>query len=258
MKLLIVPIIIALFAGIGGGSGYAYMRASKAFVADSAQRADSIKAHPPKPHAEEDSTAAEPVLHDVVTDSAGHDAHEHDVHEPETPADSMRALAAARASLKESTKGLHDAAPVSHATPETTRGVKPADARTPAVHATTAPAAHAAPVTEHSAKSDAATAPPKRADKPTAPSTGAVAAALRGARNEAMATALPEQRLAKIFGAMQAKEAGKVLDQMGDDDVRMILGMMSDRQAAAILSTFTAARAAAITRGVTRTPDIKP
>ena len=102
MKLLIIPIVIALLAGIGGGSGYAYMRASKSFVVDSAQRADSLKAHPPKPKA--DSTAAEPELHDVVPDSV-----EHEVPAPETPADSLRALAAARTALKDGTKGLHDA-----------------------------------------------------------------------------------------------------------------------------------------------------
>ncbi len=308
MKLLIIPIIIALFAGIGGGSGYAYMRASKKFTADSAQRADSLKAHPPKPHADEDSTANEPELHDIEPDSA-----EHAEEVPTTPADSLRALATARSELKQATKGLHDATPSHDAADhgeKPTRGEKPSrDVKPEVSHAEKSVAGHAAkpeashevkgeathaaaqekrstaiksvaPKTEaaHDAKpadthaaadthADAAhgvkpegasSAAAKHSEKPGAPSTGAVAAALRGARNDAMATPLPEQRLAKIFGAMQAKEASKVMDQMNDDDVRSILGMMSDRQAAAILATFPAARAAAIARGASRTPDIKP
>ena len=94
MKKLLLPVLIAVLAGVGGGSGFAYMRASKAFVADSVQRADSLKAHPPAAY---DSSAH--------GDSASH-AERHDslpVVEPlpPTPADSIRAVEAARASLHE-------------------------------------------------------------------------------------------------------------------------------------------------------------
>ena len=78
------------------------------------------------------------------------------------------------------------------------------------------------------------------------------AGGLRGCSNDAMSTALPEQRLAKIFAAMSPKDAAKVMDQMPDTDVRSILALMSDRSAAAVLSQFTPARAATITKGASR------
>ena len=75
------------------------------------------------------------------------------------------------------------------------------------------------------------------------------AQSIKTAASNASQTALPELRLAKIFGAMQAKDAARVLEQMSDTDIRLILALMSDRQAAAILSALPAARAATITRG---------
>ncbi len=197
MKQLIIPIVIAILAGVGGGSGFAYMRASKAFVADSSQRADSVKANPPTKVAEHDSTAAHAPHESVATVSVPTPAHEE-----LTPADSIRALVAARATLKSETKGLADAKPV-------------------------------APT-----KVDAS-AEPHALVKPLV-------------KIEVLQASLPEQRLAKIFGAMQAKEASKVLEQMTDGDVRTILSMMSDRQAAAILTSFSPQRAAVISKGAVR------
>ncbi len=104
MKQLIIPIVIAILAGVGGGSGFAYMRASKAFAADSSQHADSVKANPPKKEAEHDSTAAN-TAHDSISVASAPIP----THEEVTPADSIRALVAARATLKAETKGLADA-----------------------------------------------------------------------------------------------------------------------------------------------------
>ena len=207
MKQLIIPIVIAILAGVGGGSGFAYMRASKAFAADSSQHADSVKANPAKKVTEQDSTATHTAPDSVAVESAPVPAHEE-----LTPADSIRALVAARATLKAETKGLADAKPVAAVVAGPVKGES-----TPEIHA---------------------------AAKPVA-------------KIEALQTSLPEQRLAKIFGAMQAKEAAKVLEQMTDSDVRTILSMMSDRQAAAILTSFSAQRAAVISRGAVRAPDSK-
>ncbi len=106
MKQLIIPIVIAILAGVGGGSGFAYMRASKAFVADSSQRADSVKATPPATVVEHDSATTHAPLDSVAVGVPM------PVHDTLTPADSIRALVAARATLKADTKGLPDATPV--------------------------------------------------------------------------------------------------------------------------------------------------
>jgi hypothetical protein len=198
MKQLIIPIAIGLLAGLGGGSGYAYMKASAKYVKDSTHVADSLKAHPPADSTESADHADS--SHAPAVDSAAHAA-------PMTPADSLRALEAARLSLKDATKGVPNAA--DHATPATEKASAPPAKVAPAPAPTAAPAA---------------------------------------------STTMPEQRLAKIFGAMQAKDAAKVLEQMTDSDVRAILGVMSDKQAAAILTTFPAPRAAAITKGPLKAP----
>ncbi len=95
------------------------------------------------------------------------------------------------------------------------------------------------------------TAAAEEAKAVAAAEAGATTAAqsIKAASSNASQTALPELRLAKIFGAMQSKDAARVLEQMTDADVRFILALMSDRQAAAILTSFPAARAATITRG---------
>ena len=218
MKLLI-PVIIAVLAGVGGGSGFAYMRTAKAFVADSVQRADSIKAHPPakvaatKSHADSNATpGAESV--------------------PMTPADSLRALEATRA-------GTHGAAGA-----DTAHGAK----------AASAPVATGKPTAANSGSAK----PDSSATPPAVKATTDLADLVRAARNDAMSTALPEQRLAKIFAAMSPKDAAKVMDQMPDTDVRSILALMSDRSAAAVLSQFTPVRAATITKGASHATGSKP
>ncbi len=258
MKALIIPAVIGILAGLGGGSGYSYMRAAKKYVADSTHLADSLKAHPA------DSTKHE----GEATDSTA--SHEDTLTaplEPMTPADSIRALDAARTSLHEETKGLADAKPVAkppvkgehapEATPESKASAKPM----PKKAASHEPPAKAAPrevqpipvAASHETKPAATDshAPAPKLVAPTGPSTAtrSAADAVNNARRDALETALPEARLAKIFGAMQAKEAAKVLDQMNDSDVRTILGMMTDKQAAAILTALPPARAAAVTKG---------
>ncbi|MDQ8162421.1 MAG: hypothetical protein P3C10_07550 [Gemmatimonadota bacterium] len=235
MKQLIIPIVIGLLAGLGGGTGYSYMRTAAKYVADSTHLADSLKANPPADSAAADGEHGAPAAHDSTgTDSTGHGMDlpgNHEAAAPMTPADSIRALDAAR----------HDAAPAAdHAAPAK-----------PAAKPTATPAAK--PTATPAAKPDAKPAAAAPAVNPKT-NTTAAAATVKDASNSGMQTALPEQRLAKIFSAMAAKDAAKVLEQMTDTDVRTILGMMSDRQAAAILSTFSASRAAAISRGTGKAP----
>ena len=226
MKQLIIPIAIGLLAGLGGGTGYSYMKTSAKYVADSTKLADSVKAHPLADSTHADSTDGNTAhgntahdggtAHDTVpADSAAHGMNAPGAHEaaaPMTPADSIRALVAARRDLK--------AAPA-----------KVAPAPAPDAHAAPSLKAQTPLITDAKASAESA------------------ATIVKNARDAAMHTALPEQRLAKIFSVMAAKDAAKVLDQMTDGDVRMILGMMNDRQAAAILTSMSAARAAAITKG---------
>lgn len=237
MKQLILPIAIGLLAGLGGGSGYAYMKASSQFVADSTRFAEKAAA---------DSAARDSVVRDSLARLAPAPAHADSAGALLTPADSIRALLAAR-------EALHDAGAPRPAAPTT----KEAEAVRP-------PAAgghgddHAAP----SAAAKGAPAPGGHAApaaKPTlANSIPETVAAVQGAREEALQAPLPEQRLAKIFAAMPPKDAAKVLDQMSDKDVRSILGMMSDRQAASILTLLPPARAASVTRGAPKAPEKTP
>lgn len=236
MKRLILPIVIALLAGLGGGSGYAYMT-SAPIVPDTTVHADSAGAHAAdstKHGTSHDSAAAnESAIADTLqhADSLSHaaDSVSRAAAVPMTPADSIRAAQGARAALhQESATAIKGAPSVVLPTP----GI-------------------AVPAAKTGTKATAAGAEPK--------GTHDAADAVRAARNDALQTALPEQRLAKIFGAMQAKDAGKVLEQMTDGDIRTILGMMSDRQAAAIIATLPAQRAATITKGaVSRTPGSTP
>lgn len=239
MKKLLIPVIIAVLAGVGGGSGFSYMRASKAYIADSLQRVDSLKAHPPAAH---DSSAAADSAH-TEADAHGADSVSLEEQLPMTPADSIRALSAARKSLRSETAGVPDAK--DHA--PTDAHAAPAKGAADASHAPAkaAPAKGAEPA-DATHKSDSKSG------------TAAVAEIVRAARNDAMTTTLPEQRLAKIFAAMSAKDAAKVMEQMPDNDVRAILSLMNDRSAAALLSQFSPARAAAITKGAIRANGEKP
>ena len=236
MKQLIIPVVIGLLAGLGGGTGYSYMKTSAKYTADSTHLADSVKAHPPADSTHADSTQSEnghgtAAAHDgAPADSAAHGMDSPGSHEaaaPTTPADSIRALEAARRDLKTNT-------------------AKPAAAKTPDAHGAPAPTSAPAAQNASSLKSQTQTATDAKS------SASSAASVIKSARDAAMQTALPEQRLAKIFAAMAAKDAVKVLDQMADADVRMILGMMNDRQAAAILTSMSAARAASITKGGTK------
>jgi hypothetical protein len=229
MKQLILPIVIGLLAGLGGGSGYAYMKASAKFVADSTKYAEKAAA---------DSAARDSVVKDSLARLAPPAPHDDALANPLTPADSIRALLAARDALQ--------GAGAPHVTPST---AKHGDATKPPAaggHDDHAPA----PAGKGAAPAPAA---PKAA--PTTPET---VVAVQGAREEALLDPIPEQRLAKIFAAMPAKEAAKVLDQMSDKDVRAILGMMNDRQAAAILPLLPPGRAATITRGAAKAPEKTP
>ena len=231
MKKLLIPVLIAVFAGVGGGSGFAYMRASKTYVIDSTKQADSLKAHPPATDASAHDSAAEPAhsgtgeAHAPVDSAVAASAAAVE-HLPLTPADSLRSVEATRTSLRDAAKGRHDSA---------------------------------VPRREPAAVAPKGATAPGHADPPQpGGSTTSVASIVRQARNDALNTVLPEQRLAKIFAAMSAKDAAKVMEQMPDADVRSILSMMSDRVAAAVLSQFSAARAATITKGSARTPEAKP
>jgi hypothetical protein len=229
MKKLILPVAVALLAGIGGGTGVAFMSMTRAGTEDSV-KADSAHAKNAKDstaHAVDDSSqAANDVA--VAKDSLIADSALHAL--PLTPADSIRAVEKARAEFR--------AVPPTHGA-----AVSSTPAARPAVAGAAIPAAKPAALVV----------------KPvTATGTSQVAEAVRSARNDAQQTALPEQRLAKIFGAMQSKDAARVLEQMTDSDVRTILGMMSDRQAAAILAAFPAPRAAAITKGAVHAPGSTP
>ena len=251
MKKLLLPVLIAVLAGVGGGSGFAYMRASKAFVVDSVQRADSLKAHPPAAH---DSSAHG----DSASQAEKHDSLPVVEALPLTPADSIRAVDAARASLHEATKGLPNATP--NVTPPTVTHAEPA--HEVAKGATKGEAVKSEPAKGAPAKTGVTKAVPGNVAKvetgKPGTSTAAVANLVRDARNEAINTALPQQRLAKIFAAMSAKDAAKVMDQMSEVDAREILSLMNDRSAAAVLAQFTAARAAAITKGATRAAGTTP
>ncbi len=223
MKAMIIPIAIGLLAGLGGGSGYAYMKAAAKYTADSTRMADSVKTHADS--AAHDSTGQDSAEHGAAAadSGSGHGADSASLAEqvPMTPADSLRAVVAARKS-----GAAH--AGESHAPSK---------------------AADASHAPEPKAPGEAKPAP-----KP-APGASGAANLVKDARDQALQTALPEARLAKIFGAMPTKDAAKVLDQMTDGDVRAILAMMGDRQAAAILAAFPPARAAAITKGAAKAPE---
>ncbi len=255
MKPLIIPIAIGLLAGLGGGTGYAYMKASQA---SAHAPADSTAQHDSTAH---DSTAAEgehaPADSTATADSAA-TAEEL----PLTPADSLRALELARAMIR---SGKADPAAAQHE-PVTTRlaDVKPSEP--------TKSATNADPKTEHKVEPSAvpvkATAKVEpKADPKVDPKvdpkaeakgpTASAAAVVKDARDAAMHTPLPEQRLAKIFGAMAPKDAAKVMEQMSDNDVRAILGFMGDKQAGALLALMSPARVANITRGGARSPESK-
>lgn len=241
MKPLIIPIAIGLLAGLGGGTGYAFMKASQAAAH---APADSTAKHDSTAH---DSTAADGE-HAAATDStAVADSMAKAEELPLTPADSIRALELARAMIR---SGKADPSAAMHE-PVTTKlaDVKPAEHAAEPAKTT----AKAEPVKPEPAKPATKIEPKTEAKGPTA----SAAAVVKDARDAAMHTPLPEQRLAKIFGAMAPKDAAKVMDQMSDSDVRAILAYMGDKQAGAVLALLNPSRVANITRGAAKAPESK-
>lgn len=227
MKRLLIPIVVGLLAGLGGGSGYAYMRASAKFAADSAFLADSLKKFPPdSSHSKSDTEAKESLsANDALADSL----------ETAIATDS-----GARASSSvDSTGGAAKAPPVAgtHAPPRASGSMAPTTPTAPPATAGKSP----------SAKPDAPGVAGNTANTGKVSQAQSVASIVTDARDAANRTQLPQQRLAKIFATMPAKDAARVLEQMNDADIREIMALMSDRQAAAIMSVLPPARAAAIT-----------
>ena len=223
MNKLIVPAVIAVLAGVGGGSGVAYVSAKKAAGIVAVRLAATAKAH-----AKDSTDKAEKLQ--LAADSAASDSL---AKGPLTPADSIRAMKELPTTLTEATHGLANA-------------VDPKHGR---VTAPIVDAGHSGPVAANE-KVD-----PKKvlAVKPKPVAVAPVSAEpVQPVPVAAAETPLPEKRIAKIFGAMQSKDAARVLEQMNDSDVRIILSMMPDKQAAAILTTFPPQRAAAISRGEVR------
>ena len=216
MKKLLIPLLIALLSGVAGGTSLTVLRVSKMAAADTTLVAkvasDDVVDHaqPSDSHDENSSS-----------DTAAHETRDSLM----TPAESLRAVAASRTALETQTA----ARGIENAHVDTAKQVK-------------APAARA--VADLAGAKDSI-----QPAKSNASSIKDAANAVDAARNTALATALPEERLAKIFSAMQAKDAARVLDQMEDRDIRAVLSLMGDRQVAAILSALPAPRAATITKG---------
>ena len=199
MMKLLIPAVVAIIVGVGGGAGYAFMNSSPSVpVAAVADSSASEAAHLSPSHDTGAALNSELAAGEHGEYPAGAEAHG-DASLALTPADSIRELEKARTSL-------------------------------------------------HPPKLTAAEEEAKSRAIAEAKATSA-GESIKAASGSASQTALPELRLAKIFGAMQSKDAARVLEQMTDADVRFILALMSDRQAAAILAAFPAARAATITRG---------
>ena len=100
MKKLLVPLVIALIAGLGAGTGFTYMQASKAFAADTLVAGTVVAAVDSAP------PAAESAADDIATTTRD---------SLMTPADSLRAVAAMRAPLASATSNLADAVSVDSA-----------------------------------------------------------------------------------------------------------------------------------------------
>ena len=232
MKKLLIPAVLAVVLGLCAGSAFSYKNAKEAAKLFTAHAADSVAKHV------KDSTAA--------ADSVAKDDHARELAAvaeeiPLTPADSIRLAQNQPTTLSAATHDLPNAVDPKHPAPAVAKSATAAS-NTPAT-ATNPAAATKAGAVPPKAGVVAPTAAPKSAPataRATAPDIKVPAA---------LENALPERRIAKIFGAMQSKDAAKVLEQMTDSDVRVILGMMGDKQAAAILAALPASRAAAISKG---------
>jgi len=240
MKKLLLPLILAVIAGVASASAATIVSAKKTATVYAAFVADSVAKHA------RDSTAA---ADSVEKEHKSQAAEEAAAAELMTPADSIREAQNLPTTLKGATKGLENAADPKHAaTVEPKHGAPAAAAHAPAPAATVGHDVAPAPVAMRGAAPAGKTITPRATVAPR-PAPDKVP--------EVVENGLPENRIAKIFGAMQSKEAAKVLEQMSDADIRVILGRMSDKQAAAILVAFPAARAAAISKGETAKPDAR-
>jgi hypothetical protein len=240
MKKLILPLVIAVFAGLSGGSGFSYMNAKKAAAVVTAHAADSIAKHV------HDSTA--------VADSLDKVEHARQLAEaaaaatPLTPADSIRAAQNQPTTLAAATHGVPNAVDPKH--PAATPNTPPKTNSHAAVEPSPSTVSPSGSTSGSSSKSVATSEKkPEAVKTTTAPAPTTPALRVEPAVPAPVENALPERRISKIFGAMQSKDAAKVLEQMTDSDIRTILGMMGDKQAAAILSAMPATRAAAISKG---------
>lgn len=262
MKKLLLPLVFAVLAGVASATASTFVNAKKASTLLAAHVADSVEKHV------QDSTAAADSLEKEHKKAEAEHA---EASLPMTPADSIRAAHDEPTTLSAATKGVPNAADPKHGAPADAHGAAPANAHAPApANAHAAPPA-AAPASAHgsapaghddvsTAKSPNAAAPkgrvisPRAVDshKPAAPATKSAAPASRAP--ESVEDALPESKIATLFGKMQPKDAAKILEQMSDSDVRVIMNKMSDKQAAAVLIAFPAARAAAISRGESKLP----
>lgn len=238
MKKLLLPVIVAMLAGLTSASAATFVNAKKAAKIRAAHVADSVAKHVA------DST--------IVADSVekAHKAHEAEKAAEEalmTPADSIRAAQNQPTTLHAETSGLPNAADPKHAASpaghETEPLAKPAGVTQTAKGKIFVPHAVDAvkPETKPAAK---VVAPPAKVVAPPA----TVRAVPVAPPTTTEGAGLPESRFAKIFSTMAPKDAAKILEQMNDNDVRTILSKVSDKQAAAILVAFPAARAAAVSR----------
>jgi flagellar motility protein MotE (MotC chaperone) len=235
IKSLVLPAVLALVVGLAGSAGYAVMHARTEHAAQLATLDDIAKAYA-------DSVAADSAHADSLHGDAAHADSLHADSLLDTPADSIRALLAAREADSHAPAGgdthaaSHSGGGASHDAPATT--ILGAGAKDEA-HTT-----EAAKATADSAK-------------PRDDFAAAANAATRAIAESANET-IPEKRLAKIFSAMSPRDAAKVLEQMSDGDVRTILALMGDRQAAAVLAQLPASRAAVITIGRLPRPTTVP
>jgi len=227
---LILFIVVGLLAGLGGGSGFAVLRAKKSFAAQDAYRAkivaDSIaeggertapaKHEPPKP----DSS--------VAPDSAG----SHVIaNGPAKPVDSTAhaGTTGVAPGADAGKTGIAEAGRANSGAPNTA----------PPTGVTGGPSSAIA------AKGLTGAAKPMAV--PSAAPAVEGSAAAGGA-----ASGVQPKRIGKIFAAMAPKDAAKVLAQLDNTDVQAILGSLNEKQAAAILTNFPPDRAAIISKNAMR------
>ncbi len=216
MRQPLIPIAVGLLAGLSAGSGYAYMR----LPGKAAISSDIALNH----------QSADERMDSQPTSSVG------------TTSDSIR-------NVVPDTGGT---SPVMVAVADTATVRVDNNTRTGRGNTPPPPAASGDKAIIRKDTADTSDATAEAGISVATIGAASAAAVVKSARDAALNTPLPDQRLAKIFSAMSAKDAARVLDQMTDNDIRTILSHMNDRQAAAILASLSASRAAAITRNVNK------